>query len=90
MDIGSQGEGVSSDFAVHHRFESVRYTYVLNHSAAPVHCSLSLHIPLLQELGRRWAALSSEDKAPYERLGREDSERYQREKRALQQAARHT
>ncbi|KAL0244690.1 hypothetical protein GEMRC1_008772 [Eukaryota sp. GEM-RC1] len=35
---------------------------------------------IMSELGRRWAALSEEDKLPYHNLAAEDKSRYEKEK----------
>ena len=57
------------------------YQNEVREAVADEHPEMSTH-QLMQEIGRRWRALSDEEKAPYKKKNEDDIARYHRDKRA--------
>ena len=62
------------------------YQNEVREAVADEHPEMSTH-QLMQEIGRRWRALSDEEKAPYKKKNEDDIARYHRDKRAQAEAA---
>ena len=62
------------------------YQNEVREAVADEHPEMSTH-QLMQEIGRRWRALSDEEKAPYKKKNEDDIARYHRDKRAHAETA---